>query len=132
MTTTLGNPFLLKLEVSPVIVCVVAVLSGTASGHLLAMSMYVRKNSQPPLDMGNGPIISTHMIKCLSYHFSLYHECRWFPVGYPLTPGYRWSLRIFQQLLLRCRGPGVQELSHWYCQSIPHLCNCHFGDTLAH
>ena len=84
---TLGNPFLLKIEVSPImIICVVVILCGTASGHLLAMSMYLRMNSQPLLHLGNGLTISTHTHSNGSYHFSLYHRFQyWFPLGQSLA-----------------------------------------------
>ena len=63
VTKTLGYPFLLNMVFKEFFtVCVVAFFNGMASGHLLPTSMYVSKNSYPPLAFGKGPTISTHTL----------------------------------------------------------------------
>ena len=55
-TNVVGKPILLNMFVSCwITILVVVVLRGTASGHLVARSIQVRRYLNPPLAVGNGP-----------------------------------------------------------------------------
>ena len=72
-TIAAGNPHLLKILVNcDMITLAVAVRMGIASGHLVARSMFVKRNLKTPVAVGNGPTKSIATLSEVALLFAFY------------------------------------------------------------